>query len=281
MFTKKIDELTDDQVLAIEDYTIKYTKYGLSTTQVTDEAWQDCVSSIYRDLLEIEVPKIEVYSGPLQCWERVCDGEKIPFYYPFIDGNFNAALIANYIYYAEVLGVPIDEEMKLYQRLFSTHLVFPLDDVAVCCQRPIRLCVDEQFNLHSEDGPSVEYKDDLTMFAIHGVEVPEEVVMNPKDQDISDLDNEENNDIRTVRINRYGWDRYIKEKGLLSIDERLNTRTNSYEALYDIDGIKTLIANCGTGNIVPIRVGDVNTCAEAEDYLCNVGDRKVSIIKRT
>ncbi|MEI6076187.1 MAG: DUF6745 domain-containing protein [Verrucomicrobiota bacterium] len=73
--------------------------------------------------------------------------------------------------------------------------------------------VDEQGILHCETGPSVRYPDGFSFFYLHGVRVPEKLVMSPETITITEIEEENNVEIRRMMIERYGQERFLMESG--------------------------------------------------------------------
>ena len=111
---------------------------------------------------------------------------------------------------------------------------------------------------------------------IDGVEVDEQIVMRPNTQTIDQILNEENMEVRRVRIERYGAVNFLREAGAFLLDQRSNNVENTEEALYGIGDQKFLVATCPTGRVfcmeVPTRV---QTCQDAQSYLAGDGELPV------
>ena len=73
--------------------------------------------------------------------------------------------------------------------------------------------VDGQGVLHCENGPSVRYPDGFSVFHLHGVHVPEKLVMSPGTITVSEIEDENNAEIRRMMIERYGQERFLMESG--------------------------------------------------------------------
>jgi len=73
--------------------------------------------------------------------------------------------------------------------------------------------VDGRGLLHCETGPSVRYPDGFSVFHLHGVHVPEKLVMSPETITISEIESESNVELRRLMIERYGQERYLMNSG--------------------------------------------------------------------
>ena len=143
------------------------------------------------------------------------------------------------------------------------------DRVAVISDRPERLLFDESGVLHCEDGMAARWRDGWGLWMLGGIRVDEQIVMRPETQTIEQINQEENADVKSIRIERFGWARYLKESRSKLLDHRHNDIENTVEALYDApDGSRRLVATCPTGRVFVMGCpSDVQTCAQAQNWL--------------
>ena len=82
-----------------------------------------------------------------------------------------------------VLGIPLwrlrverDERAQMVERRLelarSVGAWWALEGLAICCERPQVLRLDEQDRPHSTDGPAIAYGDGFEVWADHGVAIP-------------------------------------------------------------------------------------------------------------
>lgn len=157
----------------------------------------------------------------------------------------------------------------------------PYKNMAIIQHRHSECHRNERGRLHNEKGMAVKYRDGWGLYAIDGITVDEQIVLRPESQTIVQIDGEKNNDIKTIRINRFGWTRYLRESGAKCIDTRKNEIEGTQEALYRTkDGEQRLVAVCPTGRIFALGVpGDVKTCDQAQHYLA--GGKNFWVLART
>jgi hypothetical protein len=84
-------------------------------------------------------------------------------------------------------------------------------DWAFISAKPEYIKLDEQNRLHCETGAAVRYPDSFSVFAIHGVRVPEKVVASPETITVPEIESESNAEVRRVMIDRYGPERYLTD----------------------------------------------------------------------
>ncbi len=150
------------------------------------------------------------------------------------------------------------------------------------CDFPDVLKIDENNEPHCEDGPSHRWSDGWSLWHIHGVAVDEQIIMRPETQTISQINSEPNQDVRSIRIERFGWTRYIKESGAKLIDSvKSNPISGTPEQLYRLaDGSQRLVAGCVTGKIVTMGVpSEIESCQQAQAWLA--GGNKWNLLAAT
>lgn len=81
------------------------------------------------------------------------------------------------------------------------------------CERPNIFKTDENNNLHNEDGPAASWSNEYSLYYIHGVEVPALVIEHPEQITVDMIDNESDENVRRIMIERYGTERYLKDGG--------------------------------------------------------------------
>ncbi len=91
---------------------------------------------------------------------------------------------------------------------------------------------------------AVRYCDGFGVWAIGGIRLDEQIVMRPESQTLKQIDNEQSQDIKSIRIERFGWTRYIRESNAKCIDSvDRNPISGTPEALYRLkDGSKRFVA---------------------------------------
>ncbi len=154
------------------------------------------------------------------------------------------------------------------------------EEVAVISDRPKSISLDGN-TLHNEEGPSIEYRDGWKLWHIDGIAVDEQIVMRPETQTVEQINQEENADVRAIRIARFGWPRYLKETNAACIDFRDNDIEGTKEALYrTTDGAVRMVATCPTGRVFSMGVDEaITTCAAAAEWL--QGEKPFRVLGRT
>lgn len=289
-----IKSLTPEQIAQEEVICQKWIKKAFRTEQITPYEARVAVESLYKMLGE-PAPKFIVEPGPLAAWKTVCanatdDPKKRrelekTVVLPLIDGIINAGYYA-YLEFLDFIGVGVSEipEVELYRTLANVSWVWPLENICVLCDHPKTLAVNPDGNLHNESGPSVEYRDGLKLWDINGITVDEQIVMRPESQTLKQIIGDTNADRQAIRIERFGWLRFLSESDAEVLDEGPNDVQGTYEVLYKtkIGNVVThrLVATCITGKIPVMGVPTNITTREAAQEWLN-GDEKINIVGRT
>lgn len=197
-------------------------------------------------------------------------------------GSHEAGWLSYYEFMWKVVGIKDCEKLEGLIGL-AKHCGWwsPYDNCIIFQHRHSELHTDETFRLHNESGPAVRYRDGYSVWAIDGIRVNEKIVMHPETLTVKEINAEQNQDIRSIMINRFGWARYLQESNAECIDYRDNETEGTKEALYKspLGGMR-LVVTCPTGRIFALGLEDgVKTCAEAQVWLG--GGRKFNVIGRT
>lgn len=155
---------------------------------------------------------------------------------------------------------------------------------AILCDRPTCLIFNEERKLHNESGPAIEYTDGWKLWYLDGIRVDKQLVLYPEQQTITQINAELNSDVRALRIQRYGWPRYLKQINAKCVDTRTNDIEGTIEALYEDRrgsfGSRRLITTCPTGRVFAMGVpSEIETCEQAQNWLA--GDKPFRVLGRT
>src|SRR5574337_986281 len=183
---------------------------------------------------------------------------------------------------ATILGVKFSEDIYSLFKEWSlcVPVIYANSVIPVVSRFPVEIHWKGDL-LHNESSPSVLFKSGWRLWSIDGFPVDEQIVMQPETQTIEQIDKEENQDVKSIRISRFGWPRYIKESGAQCLDKRKNEVEGTREALFQCkDGSKILVVTCPTRRIFALGVPlQVQTCHEAQSWLH--GGKKINVIAAT
>jgi len=141
----------------------------------------------------------------------------------FFGGTFGSTFWVGYYDVCRQVGVKFDSKINALLDAFiilaNSGYYFPFQDTVICCEKPVEIHKNGQFQLHNETGPSILYKDGFSLWDYHGVSVPREVIEDPSFVNVKTIMAESNSEIRRVMYEIMGWDKFIEEAQLKLIDE--------------------------------------------------------------
>jgi hypothetical protein len=134
-------------------------------------------------------------------------------------GQHDADWLSFYDYFSEVCGLSAQtaklEGLQTLAR--SAGWYWPHEHICWVCERQSGVYLDDQGRIHNETGLAVAFPDGWGVYAIHGVRVPEYVIMRPEEITVADIQGERNTEIRRIKLDRYGADRYLVDSGAKEI----------------------------------------------------------------
>ncbi len=127
----------------------------------------------------------------------------------------------------------------------SCGWILGVDGTCVICDRPTKILIDEDQQLHGEGEPALEYADGIRYYAYHGFNLPEKYgVVHPSQWQPEWVLSEENKQLKKVLIQGIGAVRICQELSLIEVETRgeytlfkldENTRTKAIHILKRIN----------------------------------------------
>lgn len=90
---------------------------------------------------------------------------------------------------------------------------WPFERVALLCERPVELHLDDLGRLHRADGPAMLFADGFALQAWHGMPVPADFGATMATLDAGRIRSESNAELRRVMLEHFGYDRYLADSG--------------------------------------------------------------------
>jgi len=222
-----IEKLTTEQEAKIPEYIEKWVKIGKSTEQCSVEKTHEIINDFYKHVQNFPPPEIVIKSSPKACWEYIQEqtGMKMDFVMPYLTGSFDANIFSYYDYLIDVLKINVNENIKklytIWKQTTNLGIIYVFDDVCIVSKKPISIHTNTNGDLHCEDGPALEYEDDLKIWSLNGVRVIEEIVMTPWNEiDCTKILKESNAEIRRELVRKVGIERVIEQLGAECIDTK-------------------------------------------------------------
>ena len=175
-----ITKLTHKQEAAIPEYVDKWTKIGLSTDPIDEQAASEAVDLLYV-CGGLKPPHKVFVASPMAALKYMKDNHgknEKEEYNNFIYGSYDVDFLSFYDFFSEEFN--LKEETKSLIGLNAVAKtcgwLLPYDKLCVITERPMLILRDEQGRLHSTTGKALEYNDGWGIYAHHGVRVPAEVI---------------------------------------------------------------------------------------------------------
>ena len=274
MAKAKKQSFTPEEEALIPEFFEKYLKQ--QTEQASLEDITKAVNTIWADMGQAP-PEIKVMDSPIAC-KKDCPNLK-DFASPYWSIWFNS--YAAMYDFANTIGLEMDQE-KLEKFLLWTRccpFILFKDDFVYVSRKPIKLGFNDAGQLHCDDGPACLYADGWSIWSLNGVAVTEQIVMRPETLTLEQIKNEENEEVKRLMIERYGFELYLAQVNAELIDRRTNDIEGTRELLYKADGMQFLLCICpSTAKEFCLEVENgIKTCAEAQKYLSSgLSDRIIS-----
>ena len=194
---------------------------------------------------EMKVPDVEVIDSPPAALRRAKElGADSPNY----DwcGISDSGWLSFYDYFDQIKVLRDDEPETKQFRVYRDFVkggvydcIF-FDERALLIRMPNLVKLDQDGNLHANDGPAISWRDGYQEYSWHGVFVPERLIMDPgsytMDQ-VLELPTEE----RRALGEHLGWDKFAELVGAKPVNAWQDPNTGlSYELLTYADERKLL-----------------------------------------
>ena len=245
--TKYISELTPEQKSRFQEFIDKWKMFGLCTAPADRERAEEGVREAYA-AAKLPAPRVVWCSSPMaaaitraivleaikspQPGASVSDSVRDSVSDSVRDsvwnsvgeagyGQHDASWIGFYNFFREVCGLteitePIQGLTKITE---SASWFWPHENICWMSDRPYIVKQDDRNRLHNETGPAYAHRDAWSLYYIHGVRVPELVVMNPELITVKMIEDEKNAEVRRIMVDRYGQERYRQDCGAVVLHQ--------------------------------------------------------------
>lgn len=224
---QKIENLSSEQEAKLDGYYEKWLKIGtraVPTTNDMRERAEKAIREIYSAEGMVE-PKIIWTRSPLEAANKCLElGDvKENLIYSAGYGSQDASWLGFYDFMQSELGL-VDECKDLLPLMDLAEVCgwwWPYENICVVSELPLICKVNERGDLHSKDGPSIQYADGFAMYHLNGVEVSKEIAeRRPEDFTKEMILSEQNVDIRREIIRKVGNERVVALLGASALDEK-------------------------------------------------------------
>lgn len=269
-----IEQLTAAQEARFSEYVEKWTNIGTSTQQVDFEKAKESARLAYK-LAGIDEPtNFYFVESPISAIKLIkeLDPTKTDreIFNEMIYGYNDASWLSFYNYFQEVVGI---EDCNILQGLFelshNSGWLNVYEDTVVIQNKPELICFDENNLLHSETGPAIRFRDGFSVYAWHGVRIPQEWIEEKNKLTPEIALTWENIEQRRCACEILGWANILKKLNSTVIDEDGDPEIGTLVEVNipDIGREKFLRVLCGTGREFALPVPpEMRTALEANAW---------------
>jgi len=201
-----IENLTPRQEDELENHYQKWLKIGLSTGPCNKEPAAAALKEIYK-AEGLDEPTILFAKGPQEAL-KVAETKDLA---AFIYGAQDASWLAYYDFFRNVVGLTkeTDELSPILEFAQNAGWTLVFEHLAVICDHPSEIHVDDLGNLHRVGGPAIRYEDGTEIWAWHGVEFNDDPgpLKDPDSITQKAILSEDNVERRRALVMLYGADR--------------------------------------------------------------------------
>ena len=241
----KITKITPEQSAQFEAWTKKWIEIGLSTEPADFDAATDAALRGYRYanlrkpmvVLRMASPYAATLGGSLAVGlltelkgvrsqvESQVDSQVRSGFYNYGCSGLWASWAAYISFFRDVVGWddPVLEKFCVDEALVkSCGWTWWHENVLAISDRPKHIERDAQGRLHSGSRMAIEYRDGWGLYCWHGTRLDDGqawIITNPERITAALIDAEHNSEIKRVMLERFGYERYIKETGATVVDE--------------------------------------------------------------
>ena len=271
---KMIESLTQEQIDKFEDYVDRWTAIGLTTGPVDLEKAIEAAKLSYRIAKLPEPKNYYVAKSPKDAVDLIktlIPGKSASdILQEMAYGSQDASWLSLYEYFGKELGIAECDDLKGLMDL-SKHCgwVSFYDEMVVFQDRPEYIKFDDRGVLHCETGPAIRYSDGYSLYAWHGIVIPEDWIEKRSELTSKMALSWENIEQRRCACEIVGWAKILRDLNAKVIDSDDDPMIgNLLEVdIPDIGRERFLQVLCGTGRTFAIPVPPtMKTALEAQAW---------------
>ncbi|MBD2446105.1 hypothetical protein H6G76_02820 [Nostoc sp. FACHB-152] len=131
--------------------------------------------------------------------------------------------------------------------------IFPDENIAILCDRPIHLRFDNENRLHAEGEPAIQFADGYSIYSYHGVNLPEKYgKIHPQQWEAQWLLTETNAELRRVLIQGIGYSRICQDLQAIELDNWAEYTLLRIDSDIDIEPIYLLKMTCPSTGFIHV-----------------------------
>lgn len=279
----KIDSITPEQEAMIPEWVEKWRKVDMCTDPAEFDRAEAAAAELYKaidhpvpPMIRVQSPKAAVKQGVDFVFEK--KGET-PTKQDYMNGIYNsyggaplAAWNAYITFFRDVLDWENEtlETFKYGEELCLTCAwVWWHEDVCVISDRPELIKMNDQNQLHCEDGPALKYRDGWSIYSWNGTTIPANWIEDKDNLDPTIALNWENIEQRRCAAEIIGWHNVLDQLNceVIDTDENPEIGTLVEVDIPEIGRERFLRVKCGTGREFALPVPpDMRTALAAQAW---------------
>jgi hypothetical protein len=209
-----IEQLTPEQEAQIKVYQKKAFDAAYDTMPGDDSIAEKCIKEIY-GWAKLKKPEVVFVDSPMAIQEYLNKRFNEKKYWDFAyygEGGIEKYWTIFYRFFEKECSVKLkkidsDNLFVFEQLLENSSFMAQLDGLVVISRKPVKAHRDDRNRPHKDGGKVFEWADGWGFYMLHGVRVPEWLVMTPAEKIIlSDIFKESNVEIRHEAVLKIGND---------------------------------------------------------------------------
>ena len=187
MNNKKITSLTKEQEAKMHQYAANWIKIGRDTSTLNQQRCREVIADVYA-AGGLKAPAEVVFQpSPIAAVKYL--KERFPkmsgsdITAALIYGQTDAGWLSFYAFFDEQVGIKGTEQCRPLREL-AKHAgwCYVFDTIAVICEKPVVLHINEANRLHCTNGPAIKYSNGDAIYALNGVTMPAWLFETPKEK---------------------------------------------------------------------------------------------------
>jgi len=173
-----------------------------------------------------------------------------------------------------------DSNIEEYKLAKSAGYYWAFEKLAIICERPKLIKLDDQNRLHNPDGPSISYGPLFELYSWHGVTIPKEWILDKTFLTAEIALKTVNIEQRRAACEILGWNKIVKGLKGKVIDKHPNPQVGELIEVHipDIGKEKFLRVLCGTGREFALPVPpEMKTALQAQAWTWGLNEETFSI----
>jgi hypothetical protein len=120
----------------------------------------------------------------------------------------------------DAYSAPNLESLNIWSRLLErAYALLFYEGIAFVCEYPVHSRLDPEHRFHDENGAALRFGDDFQAHFWHGRRVSRDIIEEPGSITVDRIERERNVETRSILIERYGLERFLKDSGAVKLSE--------------------------------------------------------------